>query len=357
MMAVDLPRELREGIDRALRDSTPADLARATARLSACYRAPAARGTAVVRSPAHALGYAAVRLPATFAAVTAALVQVRRLCPDWRPRTLLDLGAGPGTGLWAAAGVWLSLDRAVAVEADPHMIALGRRLARSAVDGAVAARAYAAVHDAVWIAADLTGSWPRAEADLVLIAYVLGEVPPAVVGAVVERAWAATTGTLVVVEPGTSAGYRRMLDARGLLLARGGFVTAPCPHDAPCPMAGGDWCHFAVRLPRSRVHRVLKHGALGYEDEKFSYVAVSRAPTRRTAARVLRHPTVGPGRVSLELCTPAGITTTRVTKGAREAFRQARKVAWGEGLEAEEVSPEADAHGRPTMDLPASPAL
>src|SRR5690606_27604170 len=94
-------------------------------------------------------------------------------------------------------------------------------------------------------------------------------------------------------EPGTPAGYQRILAARDRLRQRGAALAAPCPHDAACPMAGRDWCHFAVRLDRSRLHRHLKGAALGWEDEKFSYVVAvpPGAPDpRRASARIVRRP-------------------------------------------------------------------
>jgi ribosomal protein RSM22 (predicted rRNA methylase) len=227
--------------------------------------------------------------------------------------------------VWAALGVWDSLERATALDAEGEMIALGRELAGAA--------SHPAIRATTWIRADLTDPSPRGSGDLVLVSYVLSELSLGVIESVVDRAWAATSGTIVVVEPGTPAGYGRVIRARTRLIAAGGFTTAPCPHDAPCPIAGGDWCHFAIRLPRSRTHRALKQAELGYEDEKFSYVAVSRVPTARASSRVLRHPQIRPGRIDLELCTGDGLRSATVRKSDREAFRRARKVAWGESFE------------------------
>ncbi len=321
-MTVDLPWELREAIDRCCESVAPPDLARAVADLSARYHAEAPRGHSVPYTRLAALAYVAVRLPATFAATVAALLQVRRERPDWQPRTLLDLGAGPGGGAWAAREVWDSVEQIDAVEADPEMIALGRELLCAAPDAARAS--------VRWVRDDLTAPLALPPHDLVLLSYALADIASPATEAIVDRAWAATAGTLVIVEPGTPAGFDRINRARTRLLGAGGFVTAPCPHEGPCPMANSDWCHFAVRLPRSRSHRLLKAAELGYEDEKFSYLAVSRAPTPRAPNRVIRHPISRPGRIQLALCTPAGLETAVVTRRDREAFRRARKVEWGD---------------------------
>lgn len=323
-MAVDLPIDLGLAVERLVGQVPRRELARATATLSGRYRSRTAGGAAVVHTRAEALGYVAYRLPATYAAITAALAQVRGQRPGWHPRTLLDLGAGPGTGLWAAVVVWQALERATALDTELEMIRLGQELAH--------ASRHPAVRDAVWLRADLSSSPPPGMYDLVLIAYVLGELPPRAIDPVVEWAWNATAGTLAIIEPGTPAGYERVLRARTQLLARDAHVTAPCPHDAACPLLGRDWCHFGVRLPRSKLHRAVKGGELGYEDEKFSFVAVSRTPTLRPAARVIRHPRRSPGRIELQLCTRAGVELATVTRGDQELFRWARKAAWGDGV-------------------------
>ena len=108
------------------------------------------------------------------------------------------------------------------------------------------------------------------------------------------------------VEPGTPAGYRRILDARAAVIEAGGFTVAPCPHDLPCPLPEDDWCHFGTRLPRSKLHRRAKGVELGYEDEKFSYAALSREPVAKASARIIRQPQVRSGHVNLVTCEPDG---------------------------------------------------
>jgi ribosomal protein RSM22 (predicted rRNA methylase) len=322
-MSFPMPPALAAAVDFRLAEISANELARVGAALSARYRSPAVRGAPTARSRAQALAYAAFRLPATYAALAFAMAELRRRRPSWAPRTLLDLGAGPGAGLWAATTLWPALERATALDAAPAMLALGCELAGVA--------AHPAVAGATWLLGDVLDPLPPGRHDLVLLSYTLTELDPAAIEPLAERAWAATAGTLLVVEPGTPAGHNRALRVRDHLIACGAFVTAPCPHDGACPLAGGpDWCHFAARLPRSRAHRLLKGGTLGYEDEKLAYAALSREPTARATTRVLRHPRVAPGRIELELCTASGLTKTTVTRRDKAAFRRARKSAWGD---------------------------
>ena len=147
-----------------------------------------------------------------------------------------------------------------------------------------------------------------------------------------ERALALTSGALVVVEPGTPAGFARIRAVRDRLRAAGATIAAPCPHDDACPMAGADWCHFAVRLDRSRAHRQSKHAALGWEDEKFAYVVAVRDAAllrARAEARVIRRPRKETGHVRLALCAAGGLTEAVVTRRA-PTYRAARDASWGD---------------------------
>jgi ribosomal protein RSM22 (predicted rRNA methylase) len=166
--------------------------------------------------------------------------------------------------------------------------------------------------------------------DLATASYVLAELSESDQEDLVRRAAAAAT-TVVIIEPGTPAGYQRVLAARSVLIEAGLHVAAPCPHQNSCPIVPGqDWCHFAVRVNRSATHRRIKQADLGYEDEKFSYVAAVRAPVATPGGRVLRHPQQRKGLVTLELCTPAGIGRDLVSKRHGDLYRAARDVNWGD---------------------------
>jgi len=232
--------------------------------------------------------------------------------PVWEPRSLLDVGAGPGVAAWAAVAQWPSLDELTLVEVEPAMIAAGREL----------------LPGATWVESDIAGT--RGPADLVVASYLLGELAAGAAAAV--RLWEQTADTIVFVEPGTPTGYRRVLDARAAVVAAGGYTVAPCPHDRPCPLPAGDWCHFAVRLPRSKLHRQAKGVELGYEDEKFSYAALSREPAAKAAARIIRQPQIRSGHVNLVTCEPDGIHQRTISRKQGQLYKEAKGAAWGDAL-------------------------
>ena len=151
----------------------------------------------------------------------------------------------------------------------------------------------------------------------------------------VANLWAATEGLLALVEPGTPAGYARLLSARDALIGAGATILAPCPHHAACPLTAPDWCHFSVRLPRSRDHRLAKGAEVPFEDEKFAYLLAARpslAAEARTP-RVLARPKAGKPGIDLKLCTEAGAVERRfVPRRDKPAHAVARRLDWGDAL-------------------------
>ncbi len=324
---MQLPPELSERLDDLLAGLPLATLERASARLSAGYRA----GRPDLAGREGHLAYLVTRLPATYAAVRCALAEcAARLATP--VRSLLDLGAGPGSAGWAAAGLFPALERLTCLERDREFLALGRELAVGApVEALRAAR---------WQEADLRHDDALELHDLVVAGFSVGELDEGQARRLLARALAAARLGAVVVEPGTPAGFARVRALRDQALAQGARVLAPCPHERACPLVAPDWCHFAARVERRALHRRLKGGQLGHEDEKFSYVALAPAgstPAGLAPARILRHPLVQPGRITLELCAPEGLRRRVLHKRDGPLWRAARRAAWGQAWS--EVAP------------------
>jgi ribosomal protein RSM22 (predicted rRNA methylase) len=320
---MELPPPLRQAVERALSGRRPGDLAATAAALSQRYRDERRDGRFHVASDEDALAYLAVRLPATYAAVRASFAAIKQARPDFAPKTALDVGAGPGTALWAAADCWPDLADALLVEASPVFRACGEKLAYGA-----------SLPHITWRNADVTTeAIDHAPRDLVTLAYALNEFAPQVRQPVLQRLWQMTADTLVIVEPGTPAGWQRIIAARAQLIEAGARPVAPCPHAQACPLAPPDWCHFAERLARSRLHRLAKEAELSWEDEKFSYVALSRRPAFAGAARVIARPRKGSGRVTLKLCREDGSADEQLfSRRDGQAFKRAWRSDWGSAL-------------------------
>ncbi|MER7007119.1 small ribosomal subunit Rsm22 family protein [Dactylosporangium sp. NPDC000555] len=307
--------ELREALDTVLQDVAPARLADSVRRLITDYRSGLPAGEPLLRDMVDATAYAAYRMPATHTAVTAALRQL----PPIAPRSVVDLGGGTGAAAWAARDVYGPI-AATVLDQVPEALKLGARIAKG--------------QEIAWQQWRLGEDVPAA--DLVTASYVLTELDEEQQRDLVARASAAAAVAVVLVEPGTPPGYRRILAARDALLADGWHIAAPCPHQAGCGMREKDWCHFAARVNRSALHRRLKDASLGYEDEKFAFVAATRelvTATREPAAggRVVRHPAFRKGLVTLQVCgRDTAVGPALVSKREGPLYRAARDAEWGD---------------------------
>jgi ribosomal protein RSM22 (predicted rRNA methylase) len=319
---MELPPALRQAVDQALEGVPLAELRRAADLLSRRYRDEVRDGRLHLPDHLAAQAYLATRLPATYAAIRASLAAVAELRPDFTPSSLLDIGAGPGSALWATRDCWDSLEAATLVETSAAIRKVGTRLAEGLAV------------PTVWLDANIeTGLPTLPTSDLVTLAYVLDELPPVLIGRLVDQLWEATGDTFVVVEPGTPAGWQRILTVRARLIAVGAHLVAPCPHQAACPLATPDWCHFARRVARSRLHRLAKNADVPWEDEKYIFVAASKTPADGPAARVLAPPQSASGTVRLKFCmSDGGVAAKLVSKREGAPFRIARRLDWGDAI-------------------------
>lgn len=319
-MRADLPAELIAALARESHGLSRSDAARRSGVISETYRSGGS--SAIIADARDALAYALVRMPATYAAVFACLEAIGTAQPHFAPQSVIDVGAGPGTATWAARAAFPSLQNIAMLDANPALRDLAQRLAAASP----------VLRDAAYRLGDAaTGLGAVAAADLTLASYLIAELDAPAAARLIERLWEKTTGVLLLVEPGTPDGYRRILAARAQLIAAGAHILAPCPHAAPCPMTEPGWCHFAQRLARSRDHLQIKQADVPYEDEKFSYLAVSRNQATTNGSRIMATPRLTKAAVAFRLCTPAGeLADVAVPRRDKPAYAAARRLRWGD---------------------------
>jgi ribosomal protein RSM22 (predicted rRNA methylase) len=269
------------------------------------------------------LAYLTTRMPATGAVIHRVLQEIKLHQPDLQIESLLDLGAGPGTSLWAFSGQFC-LSKASLIEQDPELIKLGQRLAQLGSSHLC--------QNISWKQENLLSLNSLDTHDCVIMSYVLNELPPKIHPNLIEDGWNLAKKNLIIIEPGTPHGYQIILAARQLLISLGAHIVAPCPHAATCPLSHSqkEWCHFSERLQRSREHRLIKDARLGYEDEKYSYIIASKENSIPYNARILNHPQKRSGHVHVELCTEHGAVNKIISKKDGEAYKCAKKLNWGD---------------------------
>jgi len=304
-----LPDELQSAIDQIVKKTSSKALAKSREELTQDYREGKVSSFDV---EAKRLVYLAARMPATFAAVHKVLQNV-----PFPIEHLLDLGAGPGTASWAAVDLFPSLKKITLIERSSEAIALGKELARFSPSEVF--------QNAEWIQRSLPGLIPRADA--AILSYVVNEMGNFEM--LIKQCWEAVD-MLIVIEPGTPKGAGHIRKVRQQLIDLGAYVVAPCPHSLACP---SDWCHFSARIERTRLHRQIKGGSLGHEDEKFSYFIAAKKEAPLYSNRIIRHPMKNSGHVRLTLCTQSGkLEEKTITRSDKESYRKARDAEWGDPI-------------------------
>lgn len=261
------------------------------------------------------IAYVIARMPATFSAICQTLKELEGI----KITSLVDWGSGPSPGLWAVRTAFPELQQAYLIDSDLPIVELGKQFTQN-------------LSGVTWMVADVISLAKSPSCDLSLFSYSLGEIPESSQIPLLRKAFE-NSHYLLIIEPGTPKRFERMLLFRQALLAEGAHILAPCPHRSPCPMSGQkSWCHFSVRLARTREHRLVKEASLGYEDEKFCYLLVGKTVKQSNDARIIGHPKKGNGHMAFPICGKQGLHTQIIPKRQKILYQSLRKKRWGETL-------------------------
>lgn len=278
----------------------------------------------LLSSQVELAAYLLTRMPATCAVVNKIIKQPFSLQLPKKIESLLDLGTGTGAVLWASMEN-RSLKKVRAVDQDSAMIKLAQKIA-----GHSANPFWNRVN---WQCINIDKNLELPSHDLVTLSYVLIEQQKNLRQEFLEKIWVLANQAIVIIEPGTPSGFSHCLEARDFFLAKGGFIVAPCSHHGRCPIRNDDWCHFAERIERSFWQKSLKKGTLGYEDEPYSYLVISKEVVERQGERILKPPAKHSGHIQFDVCAPDNIKKITISRKQGRVFKAAKKMKWGDVLE------------------------
>ena len=297
-----------------------------------------------VYTPEAAMVFLAARFAPSFGVHSRIFHEVTRRAPNYRPKTILDYGAGHAPASLAAVQVWPRA-QVTCVEPSINMSRIGKFLTADHKDWK-------------WLTA-LYDAGPNAF-DMVTLSYVLMEMKTQEQrDLVVKDLWRRVSpgGTMVIVDRGTPAGFRYIHRIRELFISSleqdSWHFVAPCPHESACPLAltGRDWCHFSQQVERIP-HRVYCKGERNVvvDTEKYSYLVIRKGPGPRQVyknafqtdveweksyfwPRVVMAPIKAAGHTLIDVCSkPNNFERLVVSKGKSHAcgYRPSRKLVWGD---------------------------
>lgn len=314
---MNIPEDLKKAINKLIENNKTNVMIENAQSISNKYRNNDGQGKRLLTQKDEAVSYVVSRMPATYASVYAAFKSVKENYKE-ELTTLLDIGAGTGAATWAIDELQ-QIENIKCLERELNMIKIGKQLMLNTK-----------LSKAEWEQYDILQDDIKEQADIIVSSYMLNEISENRKEEVIQKLWEATNKLLLIIEPGTPAGFKNILKVREKLLQNGGYIVAPCGHQGKCTITENDWCAFYARVERSSIHKQAKKGELGYEDEKFSYIAFSKKLVKNNNIRILRHPQINKGYVKVKICTEEGIQQKVYSKKDGELYKKIKKLKAGE---------------------------
>ena len=312
-----IPFELEERIEKEVENIKLSDLKDVAKNLSNRYMNEKREGQSLINKRLEVLAYSIIRMPATFCAINKALEEtLKRYNPTIE--TALDIGSGTGAGEWAILNN-LNINKITCIEREEEMASLAQKL----LD----------MHkNIIWKSQDIIKNKIEDKADLVITSYMINELQENMKEEAIKNIFESFNKIAIFVEPGTPAGFNNIKRIQKMALKNNLNILAPCTSQNECNLPEDDWCHSIIRVERNKVHKFLKDADAPYEDEKFSYIAISKEKYDNSGTRILRHPIIEKGKITLKVCHNGKIEEMIITKKDKELFKIAKKKKCGDNI-------------------------
>lgn len=317
-----IPDLLEVAIENEIQGIKITELKELAQNLSNRYMNEKRAGQTLLSKEKEALAYSIMRMPATFCAVTTALRYTLNIANSCNIETVLDIGAGTGAATWAINKI-ISPKEIICLEREEAMKKVGQALMKYSTE----------MENVKWINEDITNATSIKSADLIVTSYMINELKPEERKSVIQKLLNLDSKIILIIEPGTPEGFKNIKEIQKIALENGAYIVAPCTHQELCELPENDWCHTTVRVERNKIHKILKSADAPYEDEKFSYIAISKQNLGTAESRILRHPIIETGKITLKLCTNGNIEEKIITKKDKEKFKLAKKKKCGDVIE------------------------
>jgi ribosomal protein RSM22 (predicted rRNA methylase) len=319
-----LPTSLRQTIENLAQAALkPHDLLSHAEKISASYRRESQEQDLAIKNSDEGWAYVAARLPATYAANHYVFSEILKADESYSPPSMLDMGAGPGTSTLAGVHVFPSIQSVTLSEPNAPLRQIGKVIFGQAIPTLAVD----------WHDYNLTAIERHKNIQnhaVIVLSYVLNEA--GVHQDCLNYLWQHCDDYMIVIEPGTPTGADVIQQVRNWAVNNHIHILAPCPHANKCPMIEqtSQWCHFSVRAERSKLHKYLKGGEAGFEDEKFSYIILSKHNKTQLKNRVLSRVT-GQKIKEFQICGQSGLETLKIAK-SDGLYKTIKKLEWGDAF-------------------------
>lgn len=310
-----IPFELEEKIAREIQNVKLSDLKEVAQTLSNRYMNEKRKGQSLINKKLEVLAYSIIRMPATFCAIDKAIEETLK---KYNPtiETALDIGSGTGAGEWAILNN-IDISKITCIEREDEMSSLAQKLLEE--------------HKNInWKNQDIVKNKINEKADLVIVSYMINELQDEVKEDVIKNILESFNKIVIFIEPGTPDGFSNIRKIQKIAINNNLNILAPCTSQNECKLPKDDWCHSIVRVERNKIHKFVKDADLPYEDEKFSYIAISKEKIDNSGARILRHPNISSGFIKVKLCNNGIIEDKTFTKKDKENFKKIKKLKCGD---------------------------